>query len=153
MKTVAKSGIRLATPADLDALADLEALSFTSPWRRSTLARELENPLSVTLLLETVPARPPAAFICTWIIPPEAELLRIAVAPSQRRLNLGRFLLEHLLDILRHRGIKTLHLEVSEANHPALKFYDRLGFIQTGRRPGYYGRERAAALLLSRTIL
>ncbi|NPA24243.1 MAG: ribosomal protein S18-alanine N-acetyltransferase [Deltaproteobacteria bacterium] len=145
--------IRPATPADLDALAGLEDLSFANPWSRESLAGELENPSSIFLLLETIPTRQPVAYACARIIPPEAELLRIAVTPRLRRQHLGFLLLEHLVTLLRRQKIESLHLEVSENNLPARKLYSRLDFTRTGRRPGYYDQGRTAALLLSRKIL
>jgi [ribosomal protein S18]-alanine N-acetyltransferase len=37
-------------------------------------------------------------------------------------------------------------LEVEEGNKPALRLYDRAGFREVGRRPGYYTDEAMAPL-------
>ncbi len=145
--------IRPAGPADLDALARLEAVSFVSSWNRKSLAAELDQPTSVFLLLEEQGngnnAANPVAYLCARLLPPEAELLRIAVAPAARRRGYGRRLLERLLVELCRHSITVLHLEVSAANSAALKFYETLGFSPTGRRPGYYDQGRTAARLLT----
>jgi ribosomal-protein-alanine N-acetyltransferase len=140
--------IRPAETADLKILANLENLSFNSPWSRLALARELENPASLVLLLQIDPDELPVAYLCARLIPPEAELLRIAVAPASRRQNLGRCLLRHLFSMLKQREITELFLEVAETNLPALDFYRQFDFIQTARRPGYYDQGKTAALIL-----
>lgn len=40
-------------------------------------------------------------------------------------------------------------LEVRSDNHAATTLYEQLGFVQVGRRPGYYA-DGAAALLMTR---
>ena len=144
--------IRPATPADLKDLAELEKLSFANPWSNTALARELEKPNSIILLLKTASHKPPAAYLCAQAIPPEAELLRLAVNPKNRRQNLAQTLLEHLQTILRQQQITTLFLEVSENNHPARAFYKKQGFTQTGHRPAYYDEGQTAALLFSKEL-
>ena len=46
-------------------------------------------------------------------------------------------------------------LEVDEDNEPARRLYQRAGFREVGRRPGYYqqGRDRAATALVLRRDL
>ncbi len=39
---------------------------------------------------------------------------------------------------LRLAGVTEVILEVRASNQPALGLYRRLGFVETGRRPGYY---------------
>jgi ribosomal-protein-alanine N-acetyltransferase len=100
--------------------------------------------------LKTALIEPAPAYLCTRIISPEAELLRIAVAPAARRQGLGRRLLERLVADLGRQAITTLHLEVAENNQPALHLYRQFGFTPAGRRPGYYDQGRTAALLLTK---
>jgi len=142
--------IRPAVPADLDDLLQLEKLSFARPWKRADLARELARPDGLVLLLKTALAAPAPAYLCARIISPEAELLRIAVAPAARRQGLGRRLLERLVTDLGRQKITTLHLEVAENNQPALHLYRQFGFTPAGQRPGYYDQCRTAALLLTK---
>ena len=54
------------------------------------------------------------------------------VAPSHRRLGLGRSLIDAVLEWARGQRVRTLKLMVTRDNHPAIRFYERLGFSPTG---------------------
>ena len=52
--------------------------------------------------------------------------------------------------------MRAVFLEVDERNEPARRLYQRAGFREVGRRPGYYqqGREQpATALVLRRDLV
>jgi [ribosomal protein S18]-alanine N-acetyltransferase len=52
-------------------------------------------------------------------------------------------------------AVRTVFLEVEDGNRPALKLYERAGFHEVGRRPGYYQRgsgATVAALVLRRDL-
>ena len=58
----------------------------------------------------------------------------LAVHPAFRGQNLGGELLTRMADLARARGGTTLLLDVVEGNLPAIRLYERLGFVPTGRR-------------------
>src|SRR5213076_2337946 len=94
-------------------------------------------------------------FIMSRLVPPEAEILSVAVAASQRRRGLARKLLDLNLRRLAGLGARTVFLEVDEDNVPARRLYQRFGFGDAGRRPGYYSRGNApgtTALVLRRDV-
>jgi len=68
----------------------------------------------------------------------DAELLSLAVTPTERGAGLGRRLLEALLAGLRARGARRVHLEVRSSNAAALALYESLGFRTARRRARYY---------------
>ena len=89
-----------------------------------------------------------------WMVVPEAgeaELLRIAVAPSARRKGLGRTLLRTAEADLRNDGIRNLYLEVRISNAAARALYESEGWRQTGQRPRYY-RDGEDAVLYAKEI-
>jgi ribosomal-protein-alanine N-acetyltransferase len=67
----------------------------------------------------------------------EAELLLIAVLPSEQRRGVGRMLLDDFLERARGAGVSRVHLEVRDGN-PAIRMYDAAGFSPVGRRRNYY---------------
>ncbi len=77
----------------------------------------------------------------------EAELLTIAVAPSWQRNGLGGLMLRAVLDVARERKMRKIFLEVRVSNVAAIVLYRATGFVEIGRRRGYYqtadGREDA----------
>ena len=52
----------------------------------------------------------------------------VYVAPEARRSGLGRALVAEALERARARGCRRAELDVNEANEPALKLYESLGF-------------------------
>lgn len=66
-----------------------------------------------------------------------AHLLSMWVAPTQRRLGIGRTLVEAVLSWARTQNAQTLHLLVTSNNEGAIKFYQRLGFSLTGKTESY----------------
>lgn len=95
-------------------------------------------------------------FILSRVAADEAEVLTIVVASAQRKRGVGRQLLESHLARLRNAEVKALFLEVGENNLPARKLYQRLGFVEVGRRKNYYRTtdqgEQISALVLRRDI-
>lgn len=81
----------------------------------------------------------------------EAELLRVAVAPGQRRLGLGRRLLQASEPILKGQGVLTLLLEVRVSNASARALYESLEWQQVGLRKAYY-RDGEDAILYRKEL-
>lgn len=74
---------------------------------------------------------------------PEREILNIAVAPPYRRMGVAKRLLEWEL---RHKGV--FFLEVRESNQAAQALYRELGFVEIGRRSGYYQEPSEGAIVM-----
>jgi ribosomal-protein-alanine acetyltransferase len=86
----------------------------------------------------------------------EAHLLNFTVAPSRQRRGLGQALLERLLSRMKEDGAVSVLLEVRPSNDAAIRLYGRNGFVQIGRRKGYYpaGKNtREDALLMQRALV
>jgi ribosomal protein S18 acetylase RimI-like enzyme len=69
----------------------------------------------------------------------DCELLFICSAKAQRGQGLGGALLENLILRAKQRlGTEAIFLEVRESNLPAIKLYERYGFVLMSKRPRYY---------------
>ena len=134
-----------------DELAAIYAEAFAGQgraWRRDEFAELLASP-------HVILAEDGQAFALGRVIGEEAELLTIATAPAAQRSGLGRRVLGALETALCQRGATRLFLEVAEDNNPARALYAALGFVETGRRTGYYAREGQPpvdALLLEKSL-
>ena len=137
-------------PSHVPQIAALEKLCFSDPWSEASVAAECENPLSLWLVAEL--DGKVAGYIGSQSVPPEADVLNLAVDPDCRRQGLGRKLLCTLTELLHSRGIEALFLEVRPTNQAALALYSDLGFVQVGRRPKYYVNQTEDALILRKEL-
>jgi ribosomal-protein-alanine N-acetyltransferase len=85
----------------------------------------------------------------------EAEVLTLATVPAARRQGLARAALEAMAVSAAEAGAARMFLEVAEDNLPAIGLYRSCGFLQVGRRPGYYVRlsgQKVAALVMEKAF-
>lgn len=68
----------------------------------------------------------------------ETELLYLLVAPEKRRQGLASLLLDQALERTRALQGERMLLEVRASNQAAIDLYQSRGFVQEGRRRGYY---------------
>lgn len=66
-----------------------------------------------------------------------ADLISMWTAATHRQQGVGRLLVNAVEDWARSRGANTLRLMVTSVNPSAIQFYERLGFIRTGRTGPY----------------
>jgi len=66
-----------------------------------------------------------------------AHLVSMWTAPTHRQRGVGRLLVNEVSSWARLRGVRTLWLMVVSNNEPAIVFYQRLGFVRTGRTETY----------------
>ena len=95
-------------------------------------------------------------FIISRKVLDEAEVLTIAVDPEYRRQGVAAALLEVHLSAMAMDRVRHLFLEVDQANVPAKALYARFGFVEKGRREGYYRTEdgnRATALIMRKDVI
>ncbi len=90
-------------------------------------------------------------FILARAASDESEILTLAVDPTVRRVGLGRSLVVCALTEAAARGARMMFLEVSERNDAARALYEACGFVEVGRRRGYYPG-RVDALVFCATI-
>jgi ribosomal-protein-alanine N-acetyltransferase len=135
---------------DLDAVVALEAASFTNPWSREMLARELEQPTAARVYVLRLPDAPVAAFCSCWVIGDELHINTIAVEAERRRQGLGLALMEAVLAAVAREGVSRATLEVRRSNVAAQRLYTRLGFEVAGLRRKYYTQPEEDALILWR---
>jgi len=143
-----------AGPRDAATLAEVHAASFQSGWSDGEFER---------LLLErnvvahrAVIGNTLAGFILSRVAAGEAEILSVAVASARRGRGLAGALLHLHMRRLAGLGVRAMFLEVDEDNTPARRLYERAGFREVGRRPGYYQQANgntATALVLRRDLV
>jgi ribosomal-protein-alanine N-acetyltransferase len=141
--------IRPATPADIPALRALEQQAGTAAhWSERGYAALFspEAPKRISLVA-TVEAEL-LGFVIARCAPGEWEIENVVVARQHRRRGIGRALVQQILQAARRAASSAVLLEVRESNTAARQLYEQLGFVEAGRRSGYYCDPAEDALLL-----
>ena len=136
----------LMNDSHIATVAQLERENFSMPWSENVLSAELRNPLALWLV--AVEDGNVIAYVGAQIVPDEADMMNIAVRADHRRKGIARSLILELLAQLKTKGVRSLSLEVRASNLAAIELYNGLGFMQVGRRPGYYKMPKEDALIL-----
>lgn len=124
----------------------LEQQCFSDPWPEECFHSELENPISiwlVVLLHDSV-----IGYVGCQSVLGDADMMNIAVELSHRGKGIGAKLINTLITVLRERDVFSLTLEVRPSNQSAIMLYQKLGFLQIGKRVGYYFHPKEDALIL-----
>jgi len=150
--------VRPATPADLDAIHEIECHSFPKPWPRATFAAELTRELARLDIAQRAAHAPVIGFCNYWVVPDpggpggEVHILAIATHPDLRRAGTGAALLGHALDRGRAVHTQIATLEVRRGNLPAIALYERFGFRTVHVRRGYYQDNGEDALVMTASL-
>ena len=80
------------------------------------------------------------------------ELETIAVRPELRRGGVGRALCMAMIAWMREVGAESVELEVRASSVGALALYRSLGFVEQGRRRGYYAAPAEDAVLMKKCL-
>ena len=147
-RAAAYSITRLRAGDDLDEVAALEAASFTNPWSRDMLARELRNSDVARVYVLRRPDGQLLAFCGCWFVFDELHINTLAVKVEERRRGLATKLLRFVFAEADAAGLNRATLEVRRSNESALRLYERLGFEVQAVRPNYYSQPVEDALVL-----
>jgi len=119
---------------------ELDLLCFDEPFRfcYATMEQFAHHTFSVAFVIETHPLM--SAFLLLDLKPGEpAYINTVDVHPAQRRLGLGRALLDAAEGAASAREAKFITLHVSTENEAALRLYESCGYRKTHKRVSFYG--------------
>ncbi len=135
-----------ATPAHVKVMALLHGRAFPSRerWGADAIGLQLGLPGAFGWIA------PAGGMILARTVADEAEVLTLAVDPAAQRHGIGRALLQQVLATAQERGASAIFLEVASGNAPARSLYAGAGFLEVGRRSGYY--PGGDALVLRRSL-
>jgi ribosomal-protein-alanine N-acetyltransferase len=136
---------------DLQAVAEIESRAYSHPWTRGNFENSIKaGHMGLTL---RDPTGTLVAYAVLMPVVDEMHLLNITVEPQRQRQGLGRLMLAVALATSHTHHLHTMLLEVRPSNTGALALYLEAGFVEIGRRKGYYpaaGNAREDALVLRR---
>ena len=140
---------RAMTPSDVPAVGVIERASYAFPWSEGIF----RDCLRVGYLCRVAELDGElVGYGVAALGAGEAHILNLCVSPKLRGRHVGRQMLMLLLERARQAGMAEAFLEVRPSNPLAIALYQSVGFVQIGRRKGYYqaenGREDALVLKL-----
>ena len=116
----------------------IECAAHGAPWKRETFSQCTGRLYRTRALM--VDGKPAGFTIC-HMVADEVTLMNIAIHPRYQGRGYGQLLMQDLLDFISDETgerQRTIFLEVREQNMSAIALYNKLGFDDIGRRPGYY---------------
>ncbi|MCU4369044.1 ribosomal protein S18-alanine N-acetyltransferase [Acinetobacter courvalinii] len=125
--------IRLMRDSDLESVAAIERLVQTHPWNKQQFQESLAS-YQCTVYEQ---ANQVVGFCILQPVLDEANLLLMAIHPSQQGKGLGYELLDQSIQQLKNNPIQ-IFLEVRESNTTAIRLYEKTGFHQIDVRKNYY---------------
>jgi ribosomal-protein-alanine N-acetyltransferase len=143
-------GMRPMQEEDLDAVMAIEMQVYEFPWTLGIFRDCLRvgySCLTVTMDAQVI------GYGVMSVAVEECHILNICIHPDWQGQGLGQKLTSRLLKLGRQHGAESAFLEVRPSNGAALSLYERLGFVEVGRRKDYYpakgGREDAMVFSLT----
>lgn len=140
--------LRKMTLDDVQQVIAIDQISFSLPWPVSSFRYELTENLASRCWVAELDGRV-AAMLVAWFIVDEIHIATIATHPDFRKQGVGEKLLLHTLQSAKAEGAVSSFLEVREGNDAAIMMYRKLGYVESGRRAGYYKDNGEDAILMN----
>ena len=132
------SGLTIAPiqEEDIPILAEIEAKSFSMPWSPEDF-RDLLSIDYAYYLVAKIDGQVVGS-LGMRILAGEGNIDNVVVDEDFRCRGIASALLSRLLEEGEKMGVKDYTLEVRVSNEPAIKVYEKFGFIREGIRPRFY---------------
>ncbi len=146
--------IRLALSEDVAQVVEVERAIATAPHWGEEVYREIVADAGAgtgavrRCLYVACADGKVVGFAVGRVVAGEGEIESVAVGETMRRRGLGRLLLDAVLGWCRGGGAGMVELEVRAGGEAARRLYGEIGFVETGRRRGYYEEPREDAVLM-----
>lgn len=144
--------VRNAVLSDAEALATIEKECISHPWSIVLFNADLKNPNAVYFVAEEEGRV--LGFLGAHDIVGEINITNVAVKPECQRKGIANQLMKALLSEVESRAkekeIIGITLEVRKSNEPAIKLYEKHGFVSEGIRRGYYSDGEDAIIMWKR---
>lgn len=134
---LATFSVHEARPADLDDVAALERRAFPIPWKRDYFAAEVGAAHRFNRVIRADDGTLIGYVFCAHAAG-EIHVNKIAVAERWRRRGMAHRLMAEVLRLGHAIGAEEIYLEVRVSNTPARRFYEGIGFVDSGVRKAYY---------------
>ena len=129
----------------------MEQELFLSPWPESAFVYELNgNPFSNLYVLEEEGIL--IGYVDWWILYDRAEIATIGVLEPYRCSGHAQEMIDLVVRDALEKGCENVSLEVRVSNTPAIRLYEKNGFIQVNVRKNYYDDNGEDAWLMVKPL-
>lgn len=77
----------------------------------------------------------------------DGDITNVLVDKAYREHGIAEHLLRYLMQEGEAIGVRNFTLEARQSNTPAIKLYEKLGFVSEGIRPGFYDAPKEDAVI------
>ncbi len=140
---------RMMREEDVSAVAAIERMVFSRPWTERAFADALNQDVIFVVVLKENTIIGYCGMYCSS---GEGEITNVAVLPKEQGRNVGKKLMEYLLDQARKKGITQITLEVRVSNENAIHLYETMCFRNCGIRKGLYDMPREDGMVMMREL-
>jgi len=144
-------GISFCLQPSSKEMMKMDSLCFSDAWSEQDYREMQEQPTFSNWLLQ-VPTVAQVGMLSFQSVPPELQILRLAVLPEWRKQGLAQFMLEQLEIVAKSVNLESLRLEVNSANKAATALYYKQDYQETGIRKNYFINPLGDALLLKKIL-
>lgn len=120
---------------DLDKVVWLEKEIFTTPWSRTSFQESLEKTYSYFFVAQE---KEVVGYCGIHNLGGDGEITNVAVDRNWRKKHVAHSMLEFAMHEAEKEGVEAFTLEVRVSNTPAIKLYEKLGFVNQGIRKNFY---------------
>lgn len=136
----------LMTVGDVDAVHEIEATCFKTPWSKDSFLREVTENACARYMVVREDGRA-IAYAGVWFILDEGHITNIAVRPDRQGMGYGEMVTRGMIQLAADSGMNWMTLEVRRSNKTAQNLYHKLGFIDVGYRKRYYENTEDALIM------
>ena len=149
---------------DIGQISALEKDFFSTPWSEASIGHYAEAGNTIFVVarsteclswefedgIREVPKV--VGYAAIFCAADEGNLVSIGVRPEYREMGIASELLDICYEMAADRGVTSINLEVRESNEPAIRLYEKEGFVKTGKRPRFYRNPEEDALLYIKSL-
>lgn len=139
--------VRKMNHGDISRIAELEKLCFSEPWSENALSESLD---AGTLFFVAQDKGEVIGYIGISVISGEGYITNVAVFPEYRKKGVASALLSRVLRLKNEMPLEFVSLEVRASNDAAISLYNKVGFLECGRRKGFYRNPTEDAIIMTR---
>ncbi len=141
--------IREMTKEDVDTVCMLEEEAFSMPWHKQSFIEMIENKDALYLVAASCDTNRVVGCCGLRNIVREGDISNVVVDKDFRQQGIANDLLKEIIHLGQERfHIREFTLEVRVSNEPAIRLYQKNGFVSEGIRKNFYEKPVEDAMIM-----